>query len=74
MDKLAKLRAEKNEIEKELKQEIFKINNNPKDRNLYIIPIQIFKLQLKIKNKEIEIENLKIKIEKLKPKKEPNKK
>lgn len=30
MDKLAKLRAEKQEIEKELKQEFFKLNNDQK--------------------------------------------
>jgi len=74
MDKLTKLKGEKKEIEKDLKQEFFKLQNDPKHRNQYIIPIQIFKLQIKIKNKEIEIENLKTEVEKLKIKKHPNKK
>lgn len=37
-----------------------------KNRNKYIIPIQIFKLEIKIKDKQIEIENLENKIQQLK--------
>ncbi|WP_177762190.1 hypothetical protein [Flavobacterium sp. I3-2] len=66
MDKLAKLRAEKHKIEKELREEFFRLNNDKKNRSKYIIPIQIFKLQIKIKDKKIEIENLENKIQQLK--------
>lgn len=73
MDKIQKLQEEKKVLEKELREVNFKMQNEPENRNNYIIPREVFKIKRQIKIKEIEIERLKNKLDDIN-KKQPNKK
>lgn len=66
MEKIRKLEEEKKALEKQLNEINFKIQNEPQNRNKYIISREIFKLKRQKKIKEIEIEQINNKIKKLK--------
>lgn len=66
MDKKDKLFEDLKELEFQIKELNFKLNNDKKNYKSYTIPIKVFKLKREIKLKEIQIQKIEEKIKKIK--------